>query len=447
MYRVAFDTFGCRLNQAETAVLHDRFRARGWEVVDDPLHADLFVVNTCTLTGQAAARCRRRIRSVLRRSPGTCVAAIGCDAQTHAETLARIDGLDYIVGTTDKLRLPEIVDEPIKQPRPRVFLSRPARDTFTIDGVGASPAHARANIKVQEGCDFVCAFCLIPRSRGPARSRAYDDVLREARALVAAGHRELVVTGVNVGTWRDGRRRLYDLLAAMSDVDGIERVRISSIEPTTIDPRIVGAMERRSLRLCPYLHVPLQSGDDGVLTRMRRRYGVSQWRAFIDDALSRVPDLGIGTDVIVGFPGEDDAAFENTLRLISDYAWANVHVFPFSPRPRTSAFTMPDRVDPARIRDRGARLRRRARSRQADFVGAHVGRVVDVLVERVAPDGRAVGHTPNYVRVSTRPPGARPNDVVRVRVDAVVVDGDGVAARGDPVPDASAPASAVSTGA
>jgi len=401
MYKIAFDTFGCRLNQAETATLHDQFMARGYVVTENAAEADLYVVNTCTLTSQATAKCRRRIRSVVRRNPDACIAAIGCYAQTDAEALSNIAGIDYIVGTEDKLRLAEIIPEPVKLTTPLVVRNPVAKSTFTIDGTGHYPTNTRANIKVQEGCDFVCAFCIIPRSRGRARSREFGDIIREARELVAAGHRELIVTGVNMGTYRDGSNTLTDALVAMSDIDGLDRIRLSSIEPTTIDERIIEMMGS-SDKLCPYLHVPVQSGDSEVLGRMRRKYDADAYRAFMEMVVERVPGVGLGTDIMVGFPGETDAAFENSCELIASLPFTHVHVFSFSARPRTSAYEMPDQIPPELIRERSERMHRIAEMKKTDFYAAQEGRTLRVLFEERASDGGYVGFSDNYVKVNVR---------------------------------------------
>jgi threonylcarbamoyladenosine tRNA methylthiotransferase MtaB len=423
MYKIAFDTFGCRLNQAETATLNDQFRARGYEVTQDPLEADLYVINTCTLTSQATSKCRRKLRSVIRANPDACVAAIGCYAQTDAESLARIEGLDYIVGTNDKLRLAEIIPTPTKLPEPMVVRNPVAKDTFTIAGSGYYPTSTRANLKVQEGCDFVCAFCIIPRSRGRARSREFVDVVREARALAASGHRELIVTGVNMGTYRDGRYRLSDVVKALSDVEGVERIRLSSIEPTTIEDAIVEEMARGG-KLCPYLHVPLQSGDDGVLRAMRRKYTVAEYRAFMERVVERVPGVGLGTDIMVGFPGETEAAFERSVELIADIPYTHIHVFSFSARPRTSAHSMPNKVPAPVIKSRSERMHRLGEMKKADYYDAQAGRRHRVLWEKRVSTGGFVGFTDNYVKVRC---GANRDDLsnrfANVRIEGVEVSG------------------------
>jgi threonylcarbamoyladenosine tRNA methylthiotransferase MtaB len=418
MYRVLIETLGCRLNQAETAVLESRFVAKGFGLAGSPDDADLFVLHTCTLTQQASARCRRRLRSVIRRNPSACVAAIGCYAQTDAAELARIDGIDYIVGTADKLRLADIIASPAKQARPVVMTGAASRAAFTVEGTGYDPVHTRANLKIQEGCDFACAFCIIPRSRGRARSREFADIVREARLLAARGHRELVLTGVNIGTYRDGGYALSDVIRALEDVDGVERIRISSIEPTTIDAAVVDHMAAGG-KLCPYLHVPMQSGDDGVLAGMRRRYDAARYERFMRGVIERVPHAGLGTDVIVGFPGEDEAAFERTCALVAALPFVNVHVFSFSARPRTSAFGMAGRVASAEIRRRSERLHRLACSRRHETAAARVGSTLRVLFEQPEEEGTYVGFSDEYIRVAVDATVDLHNRLLPVRITGI----------------------------
>jgi threonylcarbamoyladenosine tRNA methylthiotransferase MtaB len=422
MYKIAFETFGCRLNQAETATLTRQFMARGYELSDDPLLADLYVVNTCNLTSAATAKCRRKIRSVIRSNPDACVAAIGCYAQTDAENLKGIDGLDYIVGTSDKLRLADIIPVPVKLPEPRVVNNPVAGETFTIDEAGHYPWNTRANIKVQEGCDFVCSFCIVPRSRGRARSREFGDIVKEARLLVASGHRELVVTGVNMGTYRDGGYRLSDVLRALAGIDGLDRIRLSSIEPTTIDDDVVAHMAEGG-KLCPYAHVPAQSGDDGVLSAMRRRYDSGEFRRFLDGVVSRVPGVGLGTDIMVGFPGEDEAAFENSCELMRSLPFTNIHVFSFSARPRTSAWNMPDKLPAEEIRARSAAMHRIADMKKAEFYAGQEGRAHRVLFEERDATGSWIGFTDNYVRTAVNSSDDLSNRLLGVRMTGVVHTG------------------------
>jgi threonylcarbamoyladenosine tRNA methylthiotransferase MtaB len=417
-YTVAFETLGCRLNQAETAVFVRQFIDKGYRWIPSSDDADLCVINTCTLTGQATAKCRRLIRSIVRRNPDACIAAVGCYAQTSAEELTTITGLDYIVGTSDKMRLTEIIPSPVKLPEPVIVRSKAARESFTIDGAGYYPVHTRANLKVQEGCAFVCSFCIIPRSRGPARSRDFDDVLREARLLVTEGHRELIITGVNVGTYHDRGRTLADVVAALESLNGLDRIRLSSIEPTTIQKRLVRRMKSGG-KLCPYLHVPLQSGSDGILEKMRRKYSSAEYVAYMNGLAAQIPNIGLGTDVIVGFPGEDEAAFQKTCEVVDAIPFNNIHVFSFSARHGTGAMKLPKQVAGDVIVERSRRLHALARQKRREFYENQIGVTHRVLFEERSSDGRFVGLSDNYVKVAVASDLDLGNRMGSVQVTAV----------------------------
>jgi len=418
-FTVAFETLGCRLNQAETAVFTRQFLGEGYRLVDDCTEADLCIINTCTLTHHATSKCRRLIRSIIRRNPDACVAAVGCYSQTNVDELKTIEGLDYIVGTEDKMRLTEIIADPLKRHDPVVVVNPAAREHFTIDSVGYYPAHTRANLKVQEGCSFVCSFCIVPKSRGPARSRDFDDVVREARALANEDHREIIVTGVNVGTYDDGGRSLADVIETIDTIEHLERIRLSSIEPTTIDERLLRRMAGGG-KLCPYLHVPLQSGDDGVLERMRRKHTVAEFLEFIDHARSCVPGIGLGTDVMVGFPGEDEMAFENTCRLVESIPFANVHVFGFSAREGTGAWGMSGRIPGGEIARRSRVLHRIAEEKKHEFYANQKGRLLRVLFEERVASGHFVGFSDNYVKVGVAAEADLSNRMGVVEVTSVL---------------------------
>jgi threonylcarbamoyladenosine tRNA methylthiotransferase MtaB len=417
--QVSFDTLGCRLNQAETALLHRGFLNRGYEITSDCLAADLCVINTCALTSQAASKCRRRVRSILRRNPEACVAVIGCYAQTDLEALRSIEGIDYIVGTPDKLRLPDLIPRPAKQPEAVVVHGRTLRERFTIAGPGYYPFHTRANLKIQEGCDFVCSYCIVPRSRGPARSREFEDVLKEAGELVRSGHRELILTGINMGTYRDGRRGLSDLVLSLSDIDGLERIRLSSIEPTTVEPALIETMAGGG-KLCRYLHVPAQSGDEEILASMRRRYTVGEYRAFVRSLLDRIPGIGLGTDIMVGFPGESEAAFARSVELVEDLPFTHVHVFSFSARPQTAAWKYNDKVPPAVITRRSETMHELGGRKKRDYYLGQRGEVHRVLFEERESGGRFVGFSDNYVKIGVETAEDLSNRTGRVRLSDLV---------------------------
>ena len=422
-YKVSVETFGCRLNQAESAVFVRQFTDLGYEWVPRSDDADLCIINTCTLTSQAAAKCRRLVRSIIRRNPDACIAAVGCYAQTGSDELKEIEGLDYVIGTPDKMRLPEIIQSPAKLPEPLVVRNRAAREGFRIDTPGSYPLHTRANLKVQEGCNFVCSFCIIPKSRGPARSREFEDIIREAHVLVGEGHRELVITGVNVGTYEDRGRTLVDVVDALEKISGLERIRMSSIEPTTIEARLIDRMVEGS-KMCPYLHIPMQSGDDGILKRMRRRYTTKEFKSDLATAIGRVSGLGLGTDVIVGFPGESDEAFLQTVHMVESIPFNNVHVFSFSAREGTGAAVMSDHIPGDVIAERSRILHRVAEEKKREFYAGQIGRELRVLFEQRDTSGCFVGFSDNYVRVGVESDRDLSNCLETVSVERVVARTD-----------------------
>jgi threonylcarbamoyladenosine tRNA methylthiotransferase MtaB len=397
-YRASFYTLGCRLNQAETAIISRTFQERGYALVEFGEETDLCVINTCSVTEHSEAKCRQLIRSVLRKSPQAFIAVTGCYAQIGTESLKKIEGIDLIAGTEYKMKVAQYVQEPRKLPTPVVIHSRKiSRDNFTVESVGSYEV-TRANLKIQDGCDFFCTFCIIPFSRGRERSRKLNDLLREAGELVRQGHKEIVLTGVNVGRYADEGRTFLDVIKALEDVDGIKRIRITSIEPTTIPEELVDYMAS-SRKLCPYFHIPLQSGDDTILRAMNRRYTVKDYVQFLEYVVLKVPDVGLGTDIIVGFPGEGNAEFENTCRLLEELPFSYAHVFSYSKRPGTKAAKMDETIHPDVIKERSKILRNLSFKKRQAFYNRYVGEIVRVLFETRNEEGIFTGLTANYMRV------------------------------------------------
>ncbi len=434
--RATLHTIGCRLNQAETALLADRLKRDGYTLVEFGHPTDLLVLNTCSVTVAAESDCRHLVRRTLRHSPHAFVAVTGCYAQTGAEALRRVPGIDLIVGTQYKMQLPDYLPTPAtlqKPAEPQVLHARSIdREDFVLPGTGDYEA-TRANLKIQDGCNFMCSFCIIPFARGHERSRRMDDILREAQALVARGHQELVLTGVNIGQFHQGTHSLLDLIQQLEQVAGVERIRISSIEPTTIPMELLDYMATSS-KLCRYLHVPLQSGDDRILKAMNRRYTVREYVSFIEQAVRSVPDLGLGTDLMVGFPGEGEQEFANTLALASDLPFFYCHVFSFSKRPSTAAARMRNTVHPAEVKTRSRTLSELSRAKRLAFYQKHIGRRVKVLFESRDVTGRWTGLTGNYIRVAV----ATPEDLSNCLRDVTITGAmDGLAlghlAEGDPL--------------
>ncbi|HYM37252.1 MAG TPA: tRNA (N(6)-L-threonylcarbamoyladenosine(37)-C(2))-methylthiotransferase MtaB [Nitrospiraceae bacterium] len=398
--RASLHTLGCRLNQAETALLADRLRQDGYRIVDYGRPTDLLVINTCSVTDEAERVCRYEIRRTLRHSPQAFVAVTGCYAQTGVEALQRVPGIDLIVGNQHKMSLPAHLPAPAsikKQPAPSLLHTKTmTRDDFTMHGVGNYDSQ-RANLKIQDGCGFMCSFCLIPFARGHERSRRMDDTIREAEALIARGHRELILTGVNLGRYDQDGRSLLDLIQRLERIEGLDRIRISSIEPTTVSDALLEHMAT-SAKLCRHLHLPLQSGDDNILRAMNRRYTVRDYATFVDKAVRLIPDLGLGTDVLIGFPGEGEAQFSNTLAMATDLPFSYLHVFAYSKRPGTAAARMAGAVPATTIKSRSKTLADLSRAKRLAFYQHYVGRTVDVLFEAKDDAGRWTGLTNNYVR-------------------------------------------------
>ena len=420
--RVAFSTIGCRLNQAETALLKDGFRRRGFMPVEYGQETDVLVLNSCTVTEGAEADCRRLVRQTLRQSPKAFVAVTGCYAQTGLNVLRQIEGIDLIVGNQYKMQLPDIlppISQQVKQAMPRAHHERMDSDNFLLEGVGEYST-TRANLKIQDGCQFMCAFCLIPFARGRERSRFVDDAVREAEGLVQRGHRELVLTGVNIGQYQDQETDLLGLITRLEAIEGLERIRISSIEPTTIPEGLLGYM-KTSRKLCRFLHVPLQSGDDVILRTMNRRYSVQEYQEAMELAFRMIPDVCFGTDVMVGFPGEGQREFSNTLAFIQNLPFAYFHVFSYSPRPGTASTKMSDAVSPKLIKERSRTLRELSRQKQKTFQQRFLGHEISVLFEDEV-DGIWSGLTDHYIRVDVRSSLDLKNTVQSVVATGVMSD-------------------------
>lgn len=424
--RATIHTIGCRLNQAETAWFTSRLQRDGYEVVALGRHTDLLVLNTCSVTENAEKECRYIVRRTLRSSPNAFIVLTGCYAQTGADSLAQLPGVDLIVGTQFKMKLPDLLPAPTqftKHPSPQVLHSRAIdREEFSLEGV-SHYGTARANLKIQDGCDFKCSFCLIPTARGRARSRNFEDVIREAEALAGNGHKEIVLTGVNLGQYHHQGLTLLDVIRRLEPIPLLERIRISSIEPTTIPHDLldfIGSSEK----VCPYLHIPLQSGDDDILCKMNRKHRVGDYVRLIDHAVRVIPHLALGTDLLVGFPGEGEREFSHTVNLVTDLPFSYFHVFSYSRRPGTAAAKHRGEVHQREIHSRHHTLSRISREKRMRFYHSYTGHEVKVLFEQVDKTGWMTGLTTNYIRVGIPPPHPSSNSIAEVTITGMM---DGLA--------------------
>jgi len=394
--RVSFYTIGCRLNQAETAIIEQSFRQSGYNVVDFSDPADVVVINTCTVTEKGDADTRRVVNKALRTCAASKVALIGCQAQTQQGDLFKMPNVQWIVGNERKMELADIVRDTIDA-EPQLITPVVQRDSFTIPVAGIDRKHTRANLKIQDGCDFFCTFCEIPYARGRARSRVFDDILREARELTAAGHRELVLTGVNIGTYLFAGKRLPDVVDALEKIDDLQRIRISSVEGTTIPPGLFARMSEGG-KLCRHLHISIQSANDDMLAAMNRKYTVAEYQALLQQAYQAVDGICLGTDVIVGFPGETEEHFMDTFRNLREMPFAYFHVFSYSERGHAKSRKLGDKVAQKEIERRSQKMRDLSTRKRRLFFEQNIGATQHVLFEQ-KKNGQWNGLTDSYIRV------------------------------------------------
>ncbi|HXF52008.1 MAG TPA: tRNA (N(6)-L-threonylcarbamoyladenosine(37)-C(2))-methylthiotransferase MtaB [Dehalococcoidia bacterium] len=408
--RVAVLTLGCKLNQADSEAIARELVARGCDVIDRPSAADAYIINTCSVTHVADRKSRHLVRLARRLgAPGAPVALVGCYPETAGLEVARRTGADLVLGNRDKLA---VVESLLRHPR-------------AASEVPVRPLRTRAFVKAQEGCNDVCAFCIVPRTRGREVSVPIERVVAEVARREAAGVQEVVITGTQLGAYgRDIGARLPDLIRALLAETSAPRIRCSSLQPQDITPELVGLWE--DPRLCRHFHLALQSGCDATLARMRRRYDTRMYREAVELIRAAVPGAAITTDVIVGFPGETDEEFEQSLAFCEEMAFAGMHVFPYSRRPGTTADKLPGHVPPEVKRERVRRMLALAEASARRFRMAHVGRVVSVLWEdraRGTEEGDVwEGLTDDYVRVRAR---SRANLMNRVTGARVLADGPG----------------------
>jgi threonylcarbamoyladenosine tRNA methylthiotransferase MtaB len=429
---VAFQTLGCRLNQVDTGQLQALLQARGFAVAAPGARPDVVIVNTCAVTTGAELSDRRAIRRAARDRGGRVVVT-GCWAQTNPGAVAALDGVDLVVGNTDKARLPDLLAELLGAGRgaTRVAVSEVGRARLTaVPPAPRSDGRSRAFLKVQDGCQHRCAFCIVPFARGASRSLPPSVVEEHARALVAAGHPEIVLTGVDLGHYGADlvpRTDLAALLARLAAIGGLRWLRLSSLLPAYVTEELFDVLTT-SPAIAPHLHVPLQSGSDRVLRAMRRPYTSAMYRRLLERLAAAIPRLGLGADVIVGFPGETAADFADTLALVEALPFSYLHVFPYSARPGTEAAMRPGRLDAATVTERARVLREVSAAKRRRFRQAMVGRVEDVLVlvRRDRATGELVGLTGNYVEVAFAGAEALKRRVARV----LIIDAGDERARG-----------------
>ncbi len=419
MKHVALHTLGCKLNFAETSTIGRQFVENGFHTVPFTEEAEVYVINTCTVSSKADRECRQIIRRVLRKKPNAFVIVAGCYAQLKPEEIASIDGVDVVLGTKDKYKIFDLIKNFNKERPPKIFVSDLSEaDDFGIAFSGDTDNRTRAFLKVQDGCDYQCSFCTIPLARGLSRSQSIEISVAQARKLVEKGFKEIVLSGVNVGDFgKNNDTNLFSLLKELVKIEDIERIRISSIEPNLLSYEMVDFILGNE-KLCNHFHIPLQSGANEILQQMRRRYSLQDYKKLIEYIKRNDPTSAIGTDVIVGFPGETDYHFEETYNFLHDLPISYLHVFTYSERPNTQAINSNDIVEP-RIRYlRNEKLRLLGSKKKHSFYTQFIGKELPVLYESITTqNGHIYGWTSNYIRVSVPAIPQLENKIITTRID------------------------------
>lgn len=404
MAKIAFYTLGCKVNQADTASMENLFLRSGHQLVSFDGEADVYIINTCVVTNTGQRKSRQTIHRAIRKNPNALIVVTGCYPQTAAEEVKAIAGVDMIIGNQDRAQIVQLVEERLAH-----------RQTDTLDAVhkltastafeemaaGDITDKTRAFLKIQEGCNQFCTYCIIPYARGPLRSRSLESIRTETQRLISAGFKEIVLIGIHLGCYGkenpDGPT-LYDAVKTVLAVPGVQRLRLGSLESVEVEPRLLTLMQEDA-RFCRHLHLPLQSGCDKTLQAMHRPYTTSKFKTLLADIKTKVPDIAITTDVIAGFPGETEADFETTCKFAESCGFSKMHIFPFSARKGTPAEKFAGAVTEAVKKERADILGRIDETMHKTFMQAMVGQTAEVLFEQPAGEDYFEGLTGNYQRV------------------------------------------------
>ncbi|MEC7753885.1 MAG: tRNA (N(6)-L-threonylcarbamoyladenosine(37)-C(2))-methylthiotransferase MtaB [Bacteroidota bacterium] len=404
MKKVAFYTLGCKLNFSETSTISRQFEERGFAKVEFSDTPDVFIINTCSVTENADKKCKKIVKEAQKINPDGFVAIIGCYAQLKPKEIANIEGVDAVLGAAEKFRLLDLLPTFKKSPQARVLASE-IKEATTFNNAYSINDRTRTFLKVQDGCNYHCAFCTIPLARGKSRSDSIENIIKSAKEIAATDTKEIVLTGVNIGDFgiQDGKRteRFVDLVKAIDEVEGIDRIRISSIEPNLLTNEII-EYTLNSKRFVPHFHIPLQSGSNKILRKMRRRYLRELYEDRVSKIKSLIPDSCIGVDVIVGFPGETEADFLETYNFLNELDISYLHVFTYSERANTAAPEMEGTVPMKERQKRSKMLRILSEKKKRQFYESQLGTTRTVLFEDDVENGMMHGFTENYVRVAAK---------------------------------------------
>ena len=418
-----FRTLGCKVNQYETEAMQKLFEAAGYTAAEEISAADVVVVNTCTVTAVSSQKSRQMIRHAAGVNPNAVLVVVGCYAQSEPRVVEKISGVDVIIGTKDRARIVELVGQALANRGEKIFRVGNVDDIRTFEELPHAPHRTRAFLKIEDGCNNFCAYCIIPHVRGRVRSRSLESIRAECLALKAAGYKEIVLTGIHIGAYgRDLKGvTLVDAVKTVLDAANPLRLRLGSIESAEMTDELI-ALLKTDVRLCNHVHLPLQSGSDEILRAMRRPYTTKNFSELTARLVDAVPEISIGTELIVGFPGETDENFSETLDFISKQPFSKIHVFPYSARPGTPAASMPNQIPPPLKKSRAADALTISRLKAKIFSERLIGRTVEIIAE-TSERGIVDGLTKNYVRVYVPDDGIELGAVVTVRVEKIFRDG------------------------
>ena len=421
--KIFFQTLGCKVNQYETEAMQKLFEAAGWTVAEKISEAQVVIVNTCTVTAVSSQKSRQMIRRAAGANKNCVLAVVGCYAQSEPEEISKIDGVDVIIGTKDRVRIVELVEAAIDK-REKIFQVGSVEDIRDFEELPHSPHRTRAFLKIEDGCNNFCSYCIIPYVRGRVRSRTLESIRAECLQLKAAGFKEIVLTGIHIGAYgRDFQNKINLIDAIKTVLEAAEplRLRLGSLESTEMTDELIELI-KNDKRICNHVHLPLQSGSDEILKAMRRPYSTKDFATLTARLVKEVPEISIGTDLIVGFPGETDKHFDETINFIQSQPFSKIHVFPFSARQGTIAATLPNQIPSQIKKSRAGRALEISRAKSELFSERFIGETVEIIAETSA-DGLVDGLTKNYIRVYVPDKNIRLGEVITVKVEKIFKDG------------------------
>lgn len=429
MKRIAINTLGCRTNQLESSIISDEFKNNGWEIVKFDEVADIYIINTCTVTGKSDSTSRYMVRQAKRKNPKSKIIVTGCYAQTSADEVSQFEEVDLVIGNVEKQNIYEILvkNGVLEQESRKVFVSDiMEQDTFKDKVVTSASGRTRANIKIQDGCNFRCSYCIIPYARGKSRSNSLENVINQVKEITEKGFKEIVLSGIHLGQWGldfTPKSTLAKLIQEIEKIETLERFRISSIDPQEFDYELIETLVN-SKKFCRHLHISLQSGNNEILKQMRRRYSVEFYSELIEKLTSSINDLAIGSDIIVGFPGETDEHFQDTCKNLESLPISYIHVFTYSKRKGTPAAEMKNQVKDFTKKERNTILTEIAKNKNLDFRNSLLGKDFGMLVEfsRDRKTGLLKGVTDNFIPVLAEGDDNLMNKLVKVRITKVTPD-------------------------